>query len=495
MPILDIPGPFINETIIDADTVNRWRACALELDQLSYRTAAGLLSSPVYKTADRVNSTFSAYPDATKPTSSLRIWRGALVYRGGCTSLVFEGSLTKKKSESLHFYINGTDKANTSTNGNFTITIDISTGYTSGQTLELEVRRIGKTSAKDSSSTGGGPNNYKILDVYETPVTFSAWPGVPTFTTSFDASQANLMSSACTWLRDRIYAHPMNAGINYYWKNVTHSIETYDLWRGGIIKGNATDVCQITGSCTCYTSAEVINFYLNGTQVATYPASGTMTRNTTYDFSQSLSLSGVTLGARAELLIEAVITSPSVDDKGKAVDTPSVYSLSYVGTDAPSGGYPVATLPAALVPGATVSQATLTSTLNSICTVLSAIQTRIAATAGQWNRIYAMTRRPGWDDHQNRSYQILYVPGFVRRKGTTLFVSGKGLSLGWGGLKMGTDETKPYQYTFNRTDTLTPDTSYETKTVYPDVYHDLQVGTTYAVPGLDAVYVGERYDP
>jgi hypothetical protein len=478
MPILDIPNTseIVTNSIISADTVNRWRNAAIELDQLSYRTFNGFMSSPKYITATPTRADKDAYPDATKSTDTYRLWRGSIAYRPGMTDLVFEGALTKKKSESLHFYVNGTDKGNVSTNGGFSFTVDISTGYTSGQVLELQVNRVGKTSNTDSDANGGNPTNYKILDVYAGPITgFSSWPGVPTFTTSYSAAQGQQISSACTWLRDRIYAHNMPASIGYFWVPSTHKPETYDMWRGGVLRANADDIFRIIGDCTIYTSAEVVKVYLDGALMETYPSSGVMTRETTHTLDFSIDLSSLTVGTRGELVIQVICTSPSVDDDGNPVTTDSVYNFTQLSTEAATQ-YPVASAPTALVAGATVTQTTLTSTLNSICTILSAIKSRIDANPNVWNRMYAMRRRPGADTHETNKWRNTYVHEIERRKGTTLFVSGKGSELDWGGIK-NTDPDNPYKYEFNQKETLTPDDSYETALTYLTTIVDLQPGT------------------
>jgi hypothetical protein len=488
---IEFPSTFSTGALLSAWDLSLLRTNAIEIDRLSYINPVAFLSSPAYITANPSRNPKDAYPDAVNTTDSLRLWRGALRYRSGMTTCSFELKLTKQLSESLHVYINGTDKGNVSTNGSATINVDISTGYAAGDVLEVEVRRIGKTSASASSANGGNPDNYVVMDVYASPVTVPySWPGVPTFGTSYSATQLNQMSLACQWLRDALYALPINPQIGYVWKGITHKPETWDLWHGSIQRNFTNDILRIDGNVTCNNQAEKINVLLNGSIVGGYPTSGTLSYGQSATFYLPISLSSVSVGSKAELKIQIVVTT---GNPSGVQDVNSVYNLFYVGIQPDGSGYPVPTVPADFVRGGSIAQTTLTSNLNTICGVLSGVYSRITGNPNTYNRIRAMVRRPGWDDNQNRSYQSVYVPEFYNRTGSILRIKGKDVKLGWNGFKMSDDPTKPYVYTgFVREESICAQDKYEAKTIYEDAYKDLQPGTRFFVAGTDPLFAVEE---
>jgi hypothetical protein len=403
------------------------------------------------------------------------MWWGSIIWRTGMTSLVITGAATSFGSTTLKVYVNGVLKATVTPSASWSTTISISTGYADGDFLSIDILTFGNTT--DTST-------FIITDAYLTPITVtSSWPGVPSFSGTYNATKLNQLIDACQNLWDRINAVPLPAGLGHVWAPATHKPETHTIYHGAIARNFSNDVLRIYGSVLINNTAEYYTVALNGSIVYTSPTYAAGTTNT---IAVSQALTAYTIGARVQVAIKAVVTDSSNQDVNATVN--SRYTLNAIRTEADSSGYPVASPPTEFATNTSIASTTIDSRLNAIATMLTNVNTRLNALPELWNRARAVRRRFAIDDQQNVKLQRRYVHRLVRR-GDKLVVRGKGIRIGWGGYAVENSEGgDPYSvYKFAHEESLVDGEHYQTATVYLDSLEGLFPGSPYYIAGYDAV--------
>lgn len=468
MIALDLPQLFIDdiELILSGADLSLLRQMTILLDRLSYRQELAF-------DGDRNTSSHTA--------GDYRVWWGSLMYRDGMDDLVVKTYSASYGSANLKTYINGVEKATVAASSASTATIDISSGYTDGQILEIAVYTSGNAT---KTST------HWVTDIYATPVVVSSsWPTLLTFNGIYNSGRLNLLRDALQYLFDRVNAVPLGAQIGYVHSPSSHKVQSAILYNGSVARNVAGEVLKIVGSNTIFNTAEHYTVEINGATVYTSP---TYTLGTTNNLTPAgIDLSAYTLGARQRMAIIAHITNAS-NQPAQGGGTNSRYSFSVIRSQADASGYAVATPPTDFAAAAAITDPTLDGRLNALVTMLNNIKARLDARPELWNRVRAVRRRPAHDDHENTKLARQY-PHVITRRGDRLVIRGKGVSIGWGGITLKTKEgALDYDdYTFAHEQQAVSGEKYETQTIYLDSLPALYPGTPYYLFGGDIVYCSE----
>lgn len=479
MPDLELPSDFVNDaTFLSAGDLELFREAAVRLDGLSYR------SVPCFESTA---SDESGTPGENTADNGVRMWWGTLEYADGMTTLTWAGVLTKADTERLDLYLNGTLADTVSTSSTFSRTVSIASGYTDGDIIDIVVRVDGHTVGPPVGKTGA----YKISAIYGSPVTIaSSWPGTPTFSSgasTYPATKLNQLIDAAEWLFDRMNAVPMIPGIAHVWEPMTHKVETRTHKSSWVLRDNSNDILRISGYARIANNEERLKVYVGGSLAYTSP---TWTLGTTNEFYVPISLSH-TLGTHAEVRLDNEVLDADNQDPDDTEN--SRYRFELCQSEAGGGGYPKQTPPTAFSGNASIAQATLTSRLNTIATVLANTYTRITTDTALWGRRYACRRRYSYDDKQNGKWTTRYVHWGLRR-GDRLRIKGKGIGIGWGGITLETSETEGVlwdKYRFGRSQSITNGEKVEVVDFAFEGQEALDYGTAYYITGTELYYVGE----
>jgi hypothetical protein len=465
---LELPAPFTDNVgqFLSPAELNMLIQNGILLDQLSHRFAPALDSS--------AQSDAGGAADL-HPASDYKMWWGSGIWRAGMTSLVITGAATSFGSTTLKVYVNGVLKATVTPSASWSTTISVSSGYADGDFLSVDILTFGNVT--DTST-------FIITDAYLTPlVVSSSWPGVPSFSGTYNAGKFNQLIDACVNLWERINVVPLPAGLGHVWAPANHKISTHSLYHGAISRNFSNDILRIYGSVLINNAAEYYTVALNGSIVHTSP---TYSPGTYAIAPSPISLTAYTIGARVQVAIKAVVTS-AVNQDPDATQS-SRYTLNAIRTEADSSGYPVASPPTEFATNTSIASSTIDSRLNAIATMLTNVNTRLNALPELWNRSRLVRRRFAIDDRQNVKLQRRYVHRLVRR-GDKLVVRGKGIRLGWGGYALENSEgVDPYSvYKFAHEESLVDGEHYQTATVYLDSLEGLFPGSPYYIAGYDVV--------
>ncbi len=457
----DLPTSFTTDEILSGFALGLLRDAAIDLDGLSYR---------------RVHA-YDAHSDDTALHASgdYRLWWGSIQYRAGMTTLNAFGRAASAAG-TIQMRINGSLATSASATSTWSLQADISTGYSEGDILPIELVTSGNTTKT---------SNRFVLGVYASPVAMpTAYPGVPTFSTSYTPALLNQLLSTCHWLYDRITAVPYVPHIAQIMRPATHKAQTIILYSGGIPRFHTQDELHIEiWQNLLPNPGEYIQVLVDGSVVytgSTQPPGGTAA----YDLALPLTH---TLGTTVPVVVRAVVT---------ATPTPytlinSRYTIRTVGTIARTTPYPAATPPAAFPENGSIAHATAVSQLNAIATMLTNVKSRIDGRPELWNRIRAFRRRFAIDERQNTKLAKMYVPRRARQ-GDRLVVHGKGVGIQWGSFKLAEKEGEiDYDdYTFSDSESLTDGEAIETKTVWFDQFRGLVPGAWYTLSG-DCYFASE----
>lgn len=471
--IVDLPAPFATGQVLSGYLLNQLRAAAIQVDALSFR------QHPAF---DSLGGADTASVDL-HTAGDYRLWWGALRYRTGMTSLVLEGiSASYTSGTTIKLYINGgaTAALTISAASTWTGTLDISTGYSDGDIILLEVRTSGNA-IKTSK--------HLLTDMYATPVAMpDTWPGVPTFTTTYNASQLNQLVSALDWLYRRMDAVPFVPQVGQVYAPGTHKNLDLTLYSGTVGYYQTNDALRISGNAYILGNPQTgLRVTLNGSVVYN-PTTWTVGTTQTFDVSIPLTY---TLGTRAELRIEEDVTIGNPDT---IINTR--FDFTRIGTEANSSGYPVQTAPVVFPENDTIAQTTLTTRLNALASMISTTKTNIDNTGVLWNRIRPFRRRFAQDDHQNTKLNRRY-PARAMRRGEKLIVRGKGVQMEWGAISVPSTEEDGPQYDkweYSQKKSITDGDKIETKIVFFDEFPGIFQGVFYTLTG-DIYYAEERLLP
>ncbi len=462
---IDLPPAFVSDVNLplSAADLNMLRDAAIQLDGWSFRRMNACCSSGPQTTGDAAD--WHSRGDYRQSWWGLRL-------RTGMTTLTIEGVFSFYQ---LDFYLNGVLNSSQAAGGAFTKNITLG-AFTDGDVLLLEIR----THGNPATAPGGYTPKYMIYDVYVGPIVVtSSWPGSPSFAGTYSATLLNQLRTDAQNLYDRINAvpiAPLNAMTNI---PATHKVETIRLFAGSVGRYESSEYLRVVGNLYCQNTTEHYEIYYNGSLVFT---SSNYTVGQTAVISVPVSLSH-TLGTRAEVLIQAVVTATP------ALNPPqnySVYNIIVIRSEASGSGYPVAAPPTVFTAEESITAATLNSRLNAIATMLSTVKTRLDTRTDQWNRARACRRVYAKDDTQVARNMKRHCCLF-QRQGDVLVVRGKGVKIGYGAIAIevpGENQAVNYsKYSFANEQSIGADDKVTTSTVYLDSLPGLYPGMLYYVFG------------
>lgn len=480
MTLLTDIAPFVNDVgqVISAQDLIALRDNVATIDSLTYRRMPCFDSS-----GPNFDNTPGFYADSGNPFGYWRVWKGAVRWQTGVTTLNVNG-FTKRStggSETLTIYANGVSQAviTTSVAGAAFSSTTTFTGYTDGQIISIEIRITG--------SSWGSDGKYVIYGIYADPISYTvtSWPGTPTFAGTYSAALLNQLVSATNWLYNRMAAVPMVAGLAQMYQlgpfNLAGNITANGspIYYGGILRGYTEDTLTISFVLINATTPGVrYKVFLNGTLAATGPTRGPGA----WSDPAVISLTGVTVGTRAEV---SIFTEVVTENSDRAQWKFNYWMIQLVRAQPNFGAglnYPYASLTAPPVGDVSISTATLNTFLNSLSTALANAKSRIDANTVIWARSYAMHERfsrgdsnTSPEDEQHRARPRLI------RLSDRLIVSGKNVKLGYGPITVPTgDKGLQFEkYTHAHEETVIDTDVQETKIVYLDSYEGLFPGTAY----------------
>lgn len=438
------------------------------LDALSFRTVSAIDSSATLDTGT---------PGKYRTALPMRVWLGYFKWRTGMTTLTVFGRKSAPVGVSLKVYVNGSGTAAATITANtFSQDIDISTGYTNGQIVKVEVK---------ASGTGDTSTSTFVVGAYVSPISKSSWPGVPTFTTAtINASKLNQLYNAQVWLYDRINMVPMVPSRLILSKiGPFRPSDIHVVYVGQVVRGYSADSLRVHGYALNQTSPGMrYKIYLNNVLTATSSTFGTGW----HEIDETISLSGVSVGDYAEVIVKAEVVTAAAQSDWKQ----SRWSLDIVGT---TGSYTYATLPDAFAYGS-MTPANLVTALNSLSTSLSTVKSRIDAAPHIFSRAPVQRWWYGYDDNTD-----MYLPKRATvkayRRGDILTVYGKDVKLGWGPATFTYREDRGFtdydDYSYQNTEQIIDADKVETKDVYLDSYPSLLQGQKFFVLGENCYYVEE----
>lgn len=465
----ETPPTFRTNAFLAAYDLNVLRNNAIALDGLANRIEAAFDSTGAH--GDPVSYNLHKLGD-------FLLWRGGLRYETGYTGLVVGGRAASFGSTHLLVTINNVLKANYTAASTWGSTIDISTGYTPGQILDVRI-----TTSGNASKT----SEFVVYDVYPTPQpTISvAWPGtLPTFAGTYAAANLQKLSQACDYLYARIASCPLVPHLAHIWRNGTHKVEDFTLWTGTILRTQTNEQIRVTGNVTVRPTTESLVITVVGDTTTTTTTLGPWSAGQTVAFDQAIAYpSGVAVGEYVEIRIVAHVTATTTPFPAN-----SLYNLQVLHSEPTAAA---ATAPALSTANTSVTAATVDSRLNAIATLLTDIKNRVDGSPS-FLRGRAMRYKFSTDDHQAEKFARTYPQTFIRR-GARLIVSGKNISLGFGAITFEKDEdgvTDYAKFKWATEQTLISGETVQTQTIYLDSIKSLFPGTTYYLFG-DVQYAAE----
>lgn len=477
MSLLQNIAPFVSDvgSPISAADLTAMRDNVALIDQLTYRI------TPSFDSSAGIDTGTPGYgkTDGDHYGNTWRVWRGAFRFRSGMTDLTVTGyaqrSTKPSSNETLKIYVNNSGTASatiTPAAATFTTTIALS-GYTNGQVVPVEIKLEGTIHSADSKMV--------IYSVYGTPITYTvtSYPGVPSFSGTYSAALLNQLVSATAWLYNRIAAVPIVPGLAQNYALGPYFVSTWPLYYGAVQRSYTSDVLYIRMTVVNPKSPGLRYLvYLNNVLVSTGPTWGVGT----HEVFLTLSLSSVSVGSRAEVIIYADLTTQSAEP---LLNTR--WSILAVRAQADIIGglsYPYAVLNAVPVGDASITATTLNSFLNNLATTLTAAKARIDAAPHVFSRGYAMryyyAPRAGQIDNGAISHRAR--PRFIRLA-DRLFAAGRDVKLMYGPVSVPVDVAyfKYDDHTFAHTETIIDADKDETTIVYLDSLAGLFPGSAYQI--------------
>lgn len=490
MPVIDMPPAFVNgvNQPDSATYLNAIRKAAIQLDAWSYRILGAFDSSAGEdtKTAGQYTNIVGGIP--------FRTWRGYFQWMTGMTTLTIVGRTSGAPAgATLKTYVNdsGTaaDTISSPLPATFTRTISISSGYTDGQIVAVEIK-------VETAYTA--TMEIVIHDVYASPVAYSpTWGGTPTFSGTYDAGRLNQLVDACNWLYGRIDATPMiprraqlyalgpfgdpsGSPLHGHWP----------LYYGAVQRSYTNSILRVAGFFVNVTSTAMhFTIYVNGALAYTSPDVGPGT----WPFFIPIVLTNA-VGTRTEVSIFGEVVTAGPNNPPVTQWYFSRFTIQYVREEPSSSGYPYASSPAAFTQGS-ISPSSLNSALNSISTIVANTKSRIDANPAVWGRARAVRRWYKLDEVAGGIYDKR-APIIFQRVGDRLIVAGRGVTIGFGALQPPSDPTKIIDdYTFSQTSSVIDADKVQTQTVWLDSIPGLEYGMLYYVQGEGALWACERLSP
>lgn len=463
------PGPFVDdvgqqpgEAVIDT-----WVNNAVVLDAASFRSAYTLASSGGKDTST---------PRYYVGVNGERVWWGAFQYFTGMTTLIIAGWAQEGNGESFQLRINGAVKVTQAVPNGTTFTLSWTiAGLANGDIVEVEVTISGSGFGGSNVDTA-----YLFWEAYVTPLPLAVvWPGLPTFSGTYNAARCAQVSNAQNYLYTRLNALPMLpqlASIYVHASSVTGDV--YPLWYGSVERSNGNDTMALP--IIAWVLANVSETWRVKVDNTIVHTSAPLTAGD-YDDHRDLEidLSSFPANQRLDVRIEAVVTTgPALGPSGDRNSRYHIVAPQMIQTPA------TATPPADSTAGELLHSTTLDGRLNTIVSILNGVKTRLDNNPRIFDRVPLMRRMFGRNDNQyavfapNNTYALRF-----KRQGARLVVRGKGVKICWGAASTKAEKTTTtaYKVEFANNVNVTEGDAVETKTVYLDNLEGLKRGMQYFV--------------
>jgi hypothetical protein len=422
---------------------------------------------------------------------------GAFRYLPGLTTLTWVMRVSERNTgDVVRLYINGAlVQTTTLADGDQTINYTLGS-FATNSVVEVQWDIYNATLTTPGLVTGESWGFYDIIDAYVSPVGLSdAWPGVPTFSTSYSSANLTLLSNAVDWLVRRISRRtdPLFTGIirrpGPYGPTGDEAGGLMNVkWFGTILTTASAPTLKASGTVWVYSAGaqEEVRLLVNGAVVATYSVPNTVgvyTYTLTYAMPQAA-------GTRnyVEVWFRR-LNVPGVEGK----EVMHAWSVVRVWSEGSASLFAAPSLPA-MSARTGYTWATWKAALNACATLANTLKTRIDNNPTIWSRQYLYRRSYGYDDYQELVFEPNFIPAAVPRVGEAVLVRGQGNKVAWGAQVF--DETKTndvgsYELNATYSEAVNTDGVKSTALVYLDALKALPPGASYNVRGGTIVYAGE----
>lgn len=427
---------------------------------LSYRMMPGFPSSGGNDTQT---------PGYYRGSGTFTIWYGNMRFRTGMTTLAVQGTSANTGTMTFKVYVNGVLRITVAPVASWQGTWTIS-GFADGEVFGVEVR------ADFTSGTAPSNAKYVVTAIYGTPITIgTAWPGTPTFTTAWTASQLNQLASAAEWVYTRASAVPIRPDLAIIFGNGPFSGLNAPMYYGSVGRWFSNSRFWFGGQIYNGSSPGLyLQVYFNGTLV--YTSVNCPVGVTTLYF--SVSLAGYAVGEQVEVSIFMNNTIPAASSDWSysriifnamrsEVDTSAAYT----------------NMTATPTEDVAIAPATLAAYLNNLSATVLAAYNRINSTPAVFNRIWGVRRFFSRYDEFGDIAHFRALPRFIRT-GHRLTVRGRNVSIGWGTISVPPSDKNIFEtYKFLHETTVIDNDHDETKVVYLDTLPGLEYGLPYYLIG------------
>lgn len=422
---------------------------------------------------------------------------GAFRYLPGMTTLTWIMRVTGRQSgDVVRLYVNGAlvQTSSITANGDLTFTYTLGS-FAVNSVVEVQWNIYNANYTSPDLTDGQNWGLYEIIDAYVSPVTLSdAWPGVPTFGTSYSSSALGQLANAVDWLVRRVgrRTDPLFTGIirrfGPYGPTGDEASGLLNVrWYGAVITTATAPILKATGMVWCYVAGaqEEVRLLVNGSVVATYTVPTTVGRYTwtlTYTMPQAA-------GTRNYVEVwYRRLNNPQISGN----EVMNAWSVVRVWTEGSAGIYAAPSVPA-LAARTTMTWATWKGALNACATLANTLKTRIDANPSLWSEQRLYRRSYAYDDYQEQVFEPNYIPAAVPRVGEAVLVRGLGTRIGWGAQVWEEKQDSVGSYPLNATynEPVNQNDAKSTQLVYLDTLKGLPPGASYNVRGGTIAYAGE----
>jgi hypothetical protein len=438
------------------------------------------------------------HPQENAGVNPFRKSWGAFRYLPGLTTLTWVmQNFNRLSGTVVRLYVNGAlVQTTTLTDGTQTINYTLSGSFAVNSVVEVRWDLYNPALTSPGLIDGeswGGP--YEIIDAYVSPVTLSdAWPGVPTFGTTYSTAGLTQLSNAVDWLIRRVgrRTDPLFTGIvrrpGPYGPagDQTQGLENV-RWYGSVITTASAPTLKAMGAVWVKVAGgvEEVRLLVNGSVVTTYTVPTTVGYHTytlTYAMPQAS-------GTRNYVEVwYRRLSNPSIGGN----EVMNEWSVVRVWSEGAAALFAAPSIPT-LNPRANMTWATWKAALNACSTLANTLKTRIDNNPTIWSRQYLYRRSYGYDDYQEKVFEPNFIPAAVPRIGEAVLIRGQGNYIGWGAQVWAEDQdnvgsyalTPTYKEQVNNGDTV------DTAMVYLDALSALPPGASYNVRGGTIAYAGE----
>lgn len=418
---------------------------------------------------------------------------GGIVYQSGMEDLIFAYGCTGSAANDLiELLINGVTITSQALidGSNQTLIADITSGYTDGEVLEIDVQlRNAVTPSRQFLTV-----LVTIEDAYAIPVPLPfTYPTAPTFTTPQDSTDLNTLRNSVQYclnvVRSRI--EPLFTSIQR--ARVPRSGATDISWRGFIAPTTTlTDVqAIIVVDVPAYADTvptDEIELYLDNTLID----------DVTVD-SNTPGTAFITLAGAIPAVVSATVPVRVrvVRTAGTDASEPLRFTLAMVEAYRPTISTLSPALPAPLVGGDDYSDTALVDWLNDLSASTEALYDRLTADAWLWTRqrIFRRGYYFPYSAQEGTWWLSRFVPVVLARYGGRLITRGSGVSLGYLTASYGQDnEVGVTEILQEYREQLNDNSGVATVTTDLRLINGLVEGVPYHVLGINLSYAGEGVD-